>query len=127
MNLPEDTTGALVYAVTSVAGPPQWPQRLSDEATIQGSQIGIGGDLITAIDSQPVKSFDDLVSYLTPMSNRSDSTLQVLRMANDQRGCDPRSRPTDRQRRKPVQFKQPTVADTWASPARPWRRRLPIA
>ncbi len=81
MNLPEDTTGALVYAVTS--GGPAATAGLkgsSDEATVQGSQIGIGGDVITAIDSQPVKSFDDLVSYLTTDVEVGQTvTLQVLR------------------------------------------------
>jgi serine protease Do len=81
MNLPEDTTGALVYAVTS--GGPAATAGLkgsSDEATIQGAQIGIGGDVITAIDSQPVKSFDDLVSYLTTDVEVGQTvTLQVLR------------------------------------------------
>jgi S1-C subfamily serine protease len=81
MNLPEDTTGALVFAVTS-GGPADTAglKGSSDEATIQGAQIGIGGDVITAIDSQPVKSFDDLVSYLTTDVEVGQTvTLQVLR------------------------------------------------
>ena len=33
-------------------------------ATIDGEDIQVGGDVITAIDGQPVKRFEDLVTYL---------------------------------------------------------------
>lgn len=34
------------------------------QATIEGVQIQVGGDIITAIEDQPVKRFEDLVTYL---------------------------------------------------------------
>jgi serine protease Do len=65
MQLPEGQLGALVIDVT--------PNGPADSAGLQGSdstvtidnqEYPIGGDVITAIDSHPVKSFDDIVSYL---------------------------------------------------------------
>ncbi len=34
------------------------------QAQIDGTDFNVGGDVITAVDGQPVKRFDDLVSYL---------------------------------------------------------------
>ena len=36
----------------------------SQQVTISGQQVNVGGDVITAIDGQPVNGMDDLISYL---------------------------------------------------------------
>jgi len=65
MDLPLDTRGALVIAVSS-GGP-------ADKAGLQGSdktlteagqEFQLGGDVITAINGQPVDDMDSLITYL---------------------------------------------------------------
>ena len=44
-----------------------------------------GGDLVTAIDNQPVKTFDDLLIYLESFKSPGDTvTLKVLRPGRGQ-------------------------------------------
>jgi serine protease Do len=65
MNLPDSTRGVLVGTVS--AGSPAEKAGLqgSDkDAEIDGQQVKIGGDVITAIAGQPVKDFEDLTTYL---------------------------------------------------------------
>jgi 2-alkenal reductase len=72
-------TGAYVTDVTP-GGP-------ADQAGIRGGTqptnldgLQAGGDVITAIDGQPVDTFDDLLSYLTTNKSPGDTTvLTVLR------------------------------------------------
>jgi 2-alkenal reductase len=72
-------TGAYVSSVTP-GGP-------ADQAGIRGGsqptnidRLLAGGDVITAIDGQPVATFDDLLSYLTTNKSPGDSVaLTVLR------------------------------------------------
>lgn len=81
MSLPTDQRGALVVDVT--------PGSPADQAGLQGSDrqvkiedqdVRVGGDVIVAIDGQPVKGFDDLVSYLTRATEVNQQvTLTVLR------------------------------------------------
>jgi serine protease Do len=81
MDLPETQLGALVIEVT--------PNGPADKAGLQGSQrtttiddieVSIGGDVITAIDGNPVKSFDDLVTYLALNTEVGDLVeLKILR------------------------------------------------
>lgn len=81
MNLPENTTGAVVFTVTS-GGPADKAgiQGSTQQATIQGQSVDIGGDVITAIDGTQVKTFDDLVSYLTLKADVGQKvTLDLLR------------------------------------------------
>ena len=65
MGLPETQRGALVANVTA-GGPAEKAGLLGSTtpATIDGEDIQVGGDVITAIDGQPVKRFEDLVTYL---------------------------------------------------------------
>jgi 2-alkenal reductase len=65
LDLPENTLGAYVQEVT--------PNGPADKAGIKGgtrrvrldgNEIKAGGDIITAIDGNPVRQFNDLVSYL---------------------------------------------------------------
>ena len=77
MDLQPDQRGALVVDVT--------PDSPADKAGLQGSgqqveidgqQARVGGDVITAIDGQPVKNFDDIVAYLV-RSTRVDQTVKL--------------------------------------------------
>jgi serine protease Do len=40
-------------------------QGSTDTVTQNGQSVDIGGDIITAIDGQPVNTFDDLLVYLS--------------------------------------------------------------
>ena len=65
MDLPATQRGALVVSVT--AGSPAEKAGLrgsAKQADISGEQVSVGGDVITAIDGQPVKDFEDLTAYL---------------------------------------------------------------
>ena len=65
MNLPDTTRGVLVGAVSE--GSPAEKAGLqgsTKEAEIDGEQVKVGGDVITAIAGQPVKDFEDLTTYL---------------------------------------------------------------
>lgn len=81
MGLQADQHGALVIDVTPNSPADQAGLQGSDrQITIEGQQVRVGGDIIVAIDGQPVKSFDDVVTYLA-RSGKVDQTitLTVLR------------------------------------------------
>ncbi len=79
MDLPEDQHGVLVASV--VPGGPADEAGLKgndEELDVDGFQVGIGGDVITAIDDQPLNGMDDLIAYLersTHVGQRVDLTL----------------------------------------------------
>ncbi len=81
MGLKSDQRGALVSSVT--AGSPADKAGLlgsTQQATVDGLQALVGGDVITAINGQPVKNFDDLVSYLARSTDVGQTvTLTILR------------------------------------------------
>jgi serine protease Do len=84
--LKTDQRGALVVEV--VPGSPADKAGLhgSDRQTeINGQVIRVGGDVITAIDGQPVQSFDDLIAYLlTQTTVNQQVTLTILRDGKEQ-------------------------------------------
>jgi 2-alkenal reductase len=50
------------------------------DVTIDGDQMKVGGDVIVGINDQPVKKFEDLLTYLTYHSAVGNTaTLSVLR------------------------------------------------
>jgi S1-C subfamily serine protease len=65
MDLDADQRGVLVSEVVS-GGPADQAGVLgsSDQATIDGSQVNVGGDVIIAIADQPIQTMDELISYL---------------------------------------------------------------
>lgn len=81
MNLDTNTRGVLVAEV--VKDSPADKAGLigsSTETTIDGLTASIGGDIITAIDGNQVKIFDDLLGYLMVHTHIGDSvTLTILR------------------------------------------------
>lgn len=86
MGLKTDQRGALVASVTP--GSPADKAGLrggTQQATISGAPVQVGGDVILAFDGQPVKSFDDLVSYLARSAQVNQTvTLTILRDGKQQ-------------------------------------------
>jgi serine protease Do len=80
MSLPVEQ-GAYVSTVT--AGGPAEAAGLkgtTETITQDGRSVEIGGDVITAVDGQPVKTFDDLLVYLSlKASPGQEITLSILR------------------------------------------------
>jgi len=81
MGLKPDRHGALVVDVTP--GSPADKAGLhgsGHQVTIEGAKVRVGGDVIVAIDEQPVKGFDDLVTYLARSTEVGQTiTLTILR------------------------------------------------
>jgi S1-C subfamily serine protease len=81
MNLDADQRGALVAEVVS-GGPADEAglQSSNHEVEITGRPVRVGGDVIVAIDDEPVHEFDDLVTYLVRNTTVGETVkLTVLR------------------------------------------------
>ncbi|MCB0064371.1 MAG: trypsin-like peptidase domain-containing protein, partial [Caldilineaceae bacterium] len=80
-DFPNTLTG--VYVATVVDGGPSETagiQGSTRQISVNGSQVGAGGDIVTAIDDMPVRRFEDLVGYLvTKAAPGQTVTLTVLR------------------------------------------------
>jgi 2-alkenal reductase len=65
MNLPANTRGILILAA-STTGPAGKAgiKGSTKDVTIDGVSTKVGGDIITSIDGQPLKTYNELVSYL---------------------------------------------------------------
>ena len=86
MNLKSDQRGALVNQVTS-SGPADKAglRGSTQQTTINGESVNVGGDVIIAINGQPVKTFDDLVAYLFSSTSVGQTvTLTILRDGQQQ-------------------------------------------
>ena len=85
MNLNPSQRGALVEEVTP--GTPAANAGLqgsNNTATINGQQVNVGGDVITAVNGQKVTTMDDLISYLFGQTEVGQTiTLTVLRNGNE--------------------------------------------
>jgi serine protease Do len=86
MNLDLGQRGALVEEVL-----PNSPaekaglQASNNQITIDGQNANVGGDVITAIDNQPVLSMDDLIAYLAGSTKVDQKvTLTILRDGKQQ-------------------------------------------
>jgi len=80
MNLPVEQ-GAYVSSLTE-DGPALAAglQATTETITQDGRQVELGGDVITAIDGQTVKTFDDILVYLSLQTNPGQQiTLTILR------------------------------------------------
>ena len=80
MNLPVEQ-GAYISTITD-GGPAQAAGLRGSTGSVdqEGRTIQIGGDIITAIDGQPVKNFDDMLVYLSlQTSPGQEVTLTILR------------------------------------------------
>jgi S1-C subfamily serine protease len=81
MGLPAEQRGALVVDVVPGSPADKAGTHGSDrQVSLDGSWVRIGGDVIVTIDRQPVRSFDDVVTYLARSAEVGQSvTLDVLR------------------------------------------------
>jgi serine protease Do len=81
MELEADQRGALVVEVVPGGPADEASLRGSDrEITVDGEELRIGGDVIVAIDGQPVETFDDLTTYLVRSAEvGQEIALTVLR------------------------------------------------
>ncbi len=81
MNLSADQQGALIVDVVPGGPADQAKLRGSGQAlTINGQQARVGGDVITAIDGQPIANFSDLVAYLARSTEVGQQvTVSILR------------------------------------------------
>jgi len=86
MNLNPSQRGALVVDVVPGGPADKAGLRGSDrELEIDGEKVRVGGDVIVAINGQPVKAFDDVVTYLARFTEVGQSlTLSVLRGGAEQ-------------------------------------------
>lgn len=59
-------------------------QGATDSITVHGTEYSIGGDIIVAIDDEPVRTIDDVLSYLALHTSVGDTvTLHVIRDGRD--------------------------------------------
>ncbi len=86
MGMDASQRGALVAQVA--AGGPADKAGLrgsTRQTSVNGTPAQVGGDVITSINGQPVKSFDDLVAYLASSTNINQSVrLTILRDGKEQ-------------------------------------------
>jgi S1-C subfamily serine protease len=81
MNLKADQRGALVEDVTSGGPSDKAGLHGSDrQVTIDGQDIGVGGDIIIAVNNMPINKMDDIIAYLTDQTEVGQKiSLTVLR------------------------------------------------
>lgn len=80
MNLPETTRGALIVDVRN-DGPSAGKLRGGTrDVTIEGRRVRVGGDVITSIEGNVIKSFYDVILYLERNKHPGEQlSLSVLR------------------------------------------------
>jgi 2-alkenal reductase len=81
MGLKADQRGALVGTITD-GGPAEKAglRGSTQETTVNGIRVQVGGDVIVAMNGQPIKTFDDIVAYLARSTQVGQTvTLTVLR------------------------------------------------
>ena len=85
MNLDASTRGALVAEVTPGTPADKAGLRGSDRPVqINGQDVNVGGDVIVAIDEQPVTDMDSLIAYLANNTAVGQTiTLTILRDGKD--------------------------------------------
>jgi S1-C subfamily serine protease len=86
MDLPADTQGALVIDITQ-DGPADKAGLTGSDKTLTeaGQEYQLGGDVITAINGQPIETMDDLISYLIEQTRPGDTvSLDVIRSDGQQ-------------------------------------------
>jgi S1-C subfamily serine protease len=81
MDLDESQRGALVAEVVTGGPAEKAGLRGSEKSVeIEGQSINVGGDVITAIDGEPVREMDDIIAYLGSKTVvGQEVTLTVLR------------------------------------------------
>jgi len=85
MGLPEDTRGVLISEV--VADSPAEAAGLlgsTQEATIDGIQTTVGGDVIIAMDGNEIKDMDSVIAYLSTLTVGQKVAMTILRDGKQQ-------------------------------------------
>ncbi len=85
MSLPADTHGALVTSVAQSSPADRAGLHGSQEVlTVAGQEYPSGGDIITAIEGEPVGGIDDLITYLVENTHPGDQvTLNLIRSGGE--------------------------------------------
>jgi len=84
IDLPSTQRGALVLEVTPGSPADEAGLIGSDrQAQLDGQDVRVGGDIITAVDGQPVEDFEDLITYLARYAN-VDQTITLTILRDDQ-------------------------------------------
>jgi len=85
MKLNATQRGTLVEEVTAGGPADKAGLKGSDQQTmIDGQNVPIGGDVITAIDGSPIKTMDDLIAYLADHTDINQKvTLTVIRAGKE--------------------------------------------
>ncbi len=113
MKLKSDVRGALIMEVNPNSPADKANLRGSDRTiTLDGEQVKVGGDVITAIDGTPVDAIDDVISYLARNTEVGQTiTLTVLRDGKEKEiKLDLEARPTEKATttaKKPAQSASP--------------------
>ncbi len=80
MNLPNGQQGVLVTQVQSGSLADTAGLRAGNQSvTINGQQVNVGGDIITAVNDQPVASIQELKAALAQLSSNQSLSLTILR------------------------------------------------
>ncbi len=100
MDLPEDQRGALVIEVIPDSPAEAAGLRGSEQTvTIDGQEVSVGGDVITAIDGQSVNGISDLIAYLAASTTVGQKVELSLLRDGEQESVDVTlaARPTSEQ------------------------------
>ncbi len=80
MNLPVDKGAYIADVVQDGPSAKAGLRGSTDQTVVNGHQVNAGGDVVVAVDSQPVNSFDDLLVYIALKVGPGDNVvLKVLR------------------------------------------------
>jgi serine protease Do len=120
MGLTADQRGILVETVTAGSPAEKAGLKASEkQVQIDGTDFNVGGDVITAVDGQPLKRFDDLVSYLFASTTVGQTIkLDVLRNGKAQTlDLTLAARPASSEQ---ASVQQPTQSQPKNSSGKPW-------
>jgi serine protease Do len=80
MNLPVEQGAYLSEVVEGGAASQAGLQGTTQTATVDGREVEVGGDVVIAINGQPVHNFDDLLIYIALSTHPSQEvTLTIVR------------------------------------------------
>ena len=85
MGLPDDTRGALVLAVSADSAAQRAGLQPANQTTVvDGLELPIGGDIIVAINGEPIKGMDDVIAYVIEHTRPGDTVeFTVIRDGNE--------------------------------------------
>lgn len=116
MDLDGTQRGVLVAEVVSNSPAEEAGLQGSDhEVALDGGQAQVGGDVIIAINDQPVRGFDDLVTYLVRSTNVGETvSMTILRDGREQTvNVTLAVRPTEEQPQAQARPQQGTAGQAW--------------